>query len=303
MAYNTVQMGTNLGDYIDFSYIGNTQAIYINRKAYYKLEVWGGGGGGGILSTSPGGAGGYACGYKLFDVGTTIYVRVGHNGYFQNDNAQAGTGGGSSHFATMDGTIQAMGSSNKSKLLVVAGGGGGGGEDGNRPGGAGGGEEGGNGFRFWGQFANESNAGKQTQTTHGGSWGKGANATSTSYGGGGGGGDGMWGGGNGYMNDDWNSCGGGGGSGYVGGVPTITHFDITMSPTNTQGGYTGSGGTGSGTIESREGKPGKAKITFAYYCDIPIWYTPKGGSAVHLERLFFNGTEVMHCYFEGTKLY
>ena len=301
MAYNTVQMGTNLNDYIDFNYLGNTQAIHINRKAYYKLEVWGAGGGGGSTSDRVGGAGGYACGYKLFDVGTTIYVRVGQAGFFNNGNPQCSRGGESSHFATIDGTIAAMGEGNKSKLLVVAGGGGG--AAGRTSGGAGGGEQGGNAFNFGGSQASRSNAGTQTGPGYGGSWGAGQNETSAADGNGGGGGGGLWGGGNGYYDSNNNSCGGGGGSGYVGGVPQITHFDITMSPANTQGGFTGSGGTGGGTVASRGGTNGKAKITFAYYCDIPIWYTPKGGSAVHLERLFFNGTEVQHCYFEGTKLY
>ena len=248
-------MGTNLGDYIDFSYINNTQAIKINRKAYYKLEVWGAGGGGGATADRKGGDGGYACGYKLFDVGTTIYVRCGYFGWFNNGNPQCSRGGESSHFATMDGTIASMGQSNKSKLLVVAGGGGG--AAGKSSGGAGGGENGANAYVIP-PYPQASNGATQTGPGTGGSWGTGQNETSTADGNGGGGGGGMWGGGNGYSDYNWNGFGGGGGSGYVGGVPTITHFDITMSPTNTQGGYTGSGGTGSGTIESRAGKAGKA---------------------------------------------
>lgn len=299
MAASTVQMGTNLNDYIDFNYIGNTQAVKINRKAYYKLEVWGAGGGGGDTGDRTGGNGGYACGYKLLEENATIYVRVGQAGTADWGETYA-RGGESSHFATMDGTIASMGQSNKSKLLVVAGGGGGAAS--RSSGGAGGGEEGGNAYNFYGSLSNLSNAGTQTGPGDGGSWGAGQNKTGTADGVGGGGGGGLWGGGNGYADHTSNNCGGGGGSGYIGGVPTITHFDITMSPTNTRGGGS-AGGTGGGVYTSRSGTNGKAKITFAYYCDIPIWYTPKGGSAVHLERLFFNGTEIQHCYFQGTKLY
>lgn len=293
---------TSEGTSQSFSYTGGVQTFTVPYEGLYKLEVWGAKGGN--ANGCAGGSGGYAIGYAVLKKNTTLYVVCGGQGtevkagaatggYNGGGNANcslnhtdyAGSGGGATHIAKVNGTLASIGITsfvtNKNGLIIA---GGGGGSyyspetpvKGSRAGGSGGGTSGGNGDPYQGLTVLAVAGGTQTS---GYAFGTGEtkvatanNAATTNSGGGGG----LYGG----LADYY--CGSGGGSGWTDGVPTITFKDATYSPSMSNGVNSGNG---------------KATITFV----------KKGFPTVHfdgtlLEGITFDGIEIDTIIFNGTTI-
>lgn len=125
------------------------QAFSVPMAGIYKLEAFGARGGiGNNSGTSSNGLGGYGMGYLILKAGDVVYVCVGGKGAnggggYGNDVRAAGGyngggaggihrewfddggwrygkgagGGGATHFATVSGTIEAIGSGGIGKIL------------------------------------------------------------------------------------------------------------------------------------------------------------------------------------------
>lgn len=234
-----VSAGNTNERYNAFSYTGDIQTFEAPETGTYKLEVWGAQGGSGN-SLVNGGYGGYSVGYVNLTQGDILYICVGgkgggsatgdasvvgYNGGGEgNYGGNRGNGGGATHIALVNGTLNIL-SNNLSDILIVAGGGGGAGYyagSDSGDGGSGGGYIGGHGL-YAGSPAGDSNshtgsggtqsAGGETEdysTQSAGSFGQGANRDDSSLWGGSGGGGGLYGGG-----ASTNNAGAGGGSGYI----------------------------------------------------------------------------------------
>ena len=234
---------------ISFSYTGGVQSM-TPSKGTYKLEVWGAAGG--DVYSLKGGYGAYATGKVALAANEVIYIMVGQEGYYVRNkyctaypnggmggasyyaaggsgNCVSGSGGGSTHIATVNSLPQDMASNYKTHLLILAGGGGVAtchdrSNDGvtahfgwYASGGHAGGIQGNNGqdcplgSYLGGKGGTQSSGGAGAwlaydQTIMNGAFGRGNNKETSEAGGGGGlyGGGGSWGG------------GGGGGSSYIG---------------------------------------------------------------------------------------
>ena len=232
-----------------FAYTGGVQSM-TPSKGTYKLEVWGAAGG--DVYALKGGYGAYATGKVALAANETVYIIVGQEGYYVRNkyctsypnggmggasyyaaggtgNCVSGSGGGSTHIATVNSLPQDMASNYKTHLLILAGGGGGAtchdaANDGvtahfgwHAEGGHAGGIQGNNGYNngagsyLGGKGGTQSSGGAGAwlaydQTIMNGAFGRGNNKETSEAGGGGGlyGGGGSWGG------------GGGGGSSYIG---------------------------------------------------------------------------------------
>jgi len=245
-----------VGDSQTFNYTGSMQSFTLTTSGIYKLEVWGARGGTTYgFSNTTYGKGGYSVGYKILNAGTTLYICVGGmggyggwgvsavGGYNGGGNSTAydsgnpytyvGGGGGATHIALVNGTIQSIGKTTFDQQgLIVAGGGGGNAhfnDNNNRSyvgGGNGGGTSGSVGVlvETWGSGATYSLGSGGTQST-GYAFGKGGTSSRGS-----GGGGGYYGG-----FSSGAGCVGGGGSGWIGGVPSITYGGITYEPSMTNG--------------------------------------------------------------------
>ena len=224
-----------------FNYTGKEQIFTAPVTGKYKLETWGAQGGN--YSSYIPGYGGYSTGIVQMSTNEKIYINVGGAGTGASDsstfttggyngggsaNYSAGTGGGATHIAKVQGLLSSLKSSTNNILIVAGGGGGTGVYNSNEVGGCGGGiqgNSGGNNSSKWpgggggGTQLDESNNGYDTTDstnflgTSGifGSGGSGGYNTYYSQGSGGGG-AGYYGGGGGSGRNG----GGGGGSGYIG---------------------------------------------------------------------------------------
>lgn len=240
----------NVGDIINFPYLGNYYSYAIPTDSILALEVWGAEGGGsrlsGNTSSGLGGKGGYSKGEITVVKGQTLYAYVGGHGAsstsglaaggwngggsgYASSSGEPGNGGGGASDFRLDGT-------SLSNRIIIAGGGGGGGEDS--------GDSYGHGGGLTGVGYNTTYDASQTSAGSGGSLGQGG---STDKADGGGGGGGYYGGGtvsSSTVGSD--SQGGGGGSGYIGGVSngtTIAGNASMPSPTSSsnQTGHQGNG--------------------------------------------------------------
>ena len=135
-----------------FDYTGAEQTYTVPLTGNYKLEVWGAQGD----TVSNTGYGGYSAGNIRLNKGDILYVVVGQEGQYEglggynggglgsdnNDNfyGYSTGGGGATHIASINGTLDSIGINNNDMIYIVAGAGGGhsGWED-NGFGGAGGG--------------------------------------------------------------------------------------------------------------------------------------------------------------------
>lgn len=130
----------NNGDSQTFSYTGNIQSITLTKSGVYKLECWGGGNTNSAYDGPVTAKGGYACGYKFFDGGTTLYIVVGggagYNGggsgtsYHNPEWAyvSANNGSGATHIAKVTGLLSEIGETsfcNDGNGFLIAGGAGG----------------------------------------------------------------------------------------------------------------------------------------------------------------------------------
>lgn len=297
----------NVGDSQSFAYTGNIQTLTVPVTGIYKLAVVGANGAHNLTSMPKGG---YSVGYKEFKKGTVLYIGVGQAGAFDGKaayngggagikptgyvwNNPSGSGGGATHIAIADGTLEVLRVSDDSQILIVAGGGGG--ESGHpgsgiagvhySNGGYGGGTSGGQGGTSNGNPNWYTNPGTQT-----GGGGKGYGAKATNVGSvadgtdaiaAGGGGGGYWGG---YAGVAAQS-GGSGGSGYIDGVPaSLTYKGMTYTAF-TQGNYNTQGN-------------GRASIELIAKTTLPVTF-----DGTTLESIVFNGTEITSLIFDGTKLF
>ena len=225
----------------EFAYTGKEQIFTAPVAGKYKLETWGAQGGN--YSSYIPGYGGYSTGIVQMSTNEKIYINVGGAGTGASDsstfttggyngggsaNYSAGTGGGATHIAKVQGLLSSLKSSTNNILIVAGGGGGTGVYNSNEVGGCGGGiqgNSGGNNSSKWpgggggGTQLDESNKGYDTTDSTNflgtsGTFGNGGNGGyNTSYShGSGGGGAGYYGGGGGSGRNG----GGGGGSGYIG---------------------------------------------------------------------------------------
>lgn len=226
--------GSGTGKVYTFNYTGSSQSVSLPAGSY-KLEVWGAEGG----TSGRGGYGGYSSGNIDITSPRTLYIAVGGQTGFNGGGTSPGgddyRGGGATHIAYMNNTLDRL-VSNKDQVLIVAGGGGGWGgiSRDSAGGGAGGGTTGGDGKEGY-NTRKPGTGGTQSRGGFGGSgrsngsdgkFGIGGNAYGGSRTGGGGGGGGYYGGGAGgtdYANfNDLDDGDGGGGSGYIGGVKNGT---------------------------------------------------------------------------------
>lgn len=304
------------GSYQDFGYTGGVQSFTIPQNGIYKLECWGAGGKnptqiGDGWSPANAAPGGYSVGYIILNAGTVLYIACGGSsneavgrmmggwngggqcindyGHLQSGN-NAGGGGGATHIATRDGTLEQLG--NASGLLIVAGGGGGAGGatashanneqyGGRYSSGAGGGPEGESCRGTGGGF--ELTPGTAGTQSGGAAFGKGV-GTRAEPGGDyktGGGGGGFFGG------KGTTISGGAGGSGYIGGVPAFTSTaGEYYAPATT---------TGAGSAANAAGW---ARITYVKADTIPVIF-----NGTRLTKIIYNGVTVGSLIYNGTKLY
>jgi len=249
MAINVV------GDSQTFNYTGNIQNFTLTASGIYKLEVWGSKGGNASMggSTFNGGNGGYACGYKLLNAGTTLYIGCGGtNAYSEsvisggfNGGGSAvgyhrvyeqqwwfryygGVGGGATHIALRNGTLPNL-SSYTSDVLIVGGGGGGAIGRYNETNGG------------WNWRENGNVGGSTTSLTSTFGQGYNGNASNNRAGGGGG-----------WYGGSYNY----GGSSSTANVPSFTFNGVTYSPSQSAG---------------NNGSTGKAKLTLmAILCYVKV---------------------------------
>ena len=125
----------------DFNYTATEQVLTIPKSGTYKLEVWGAQCG--SAYDYNGGYGGYSLGIITLNKNDTIYINVGgrggsnksfsntggyNGGGYSGENSDFGTysygGGGTTHIATMSGTLSAL-EDYKNNIIIVSGGGGG----------------------------------------------------------------------------------------------------------------------------------------------------------------------------------
>ena len=283
---------TKAGESQSFGYTGGMQSFTAPFDGLYQMEVYGAVGGNNTYNmgnrSGTGGYGGTATGYTLLKKGTVLYICCGgagtHNtsgetgvsggynggGSVNHNYYKGASGGGSTHIATVAGTLSNIGAGNLSKILIIAGGGGGAAAEYN--GGSGGGTVGGTGSHksesgedapIVATGGNQSSGGTGY---YNGTFGQGGAGGHGYYGGAGGGG--LYGGGGGQM-----VAAGGGGSGYIGGVPAITYRGITYSPSWSNG---VNGGNGS------------AKITLIQKSVPPVYL----GTA-EISGIFLGSTEIV----------
>jgi len=236
----------------EFDYKGEGEAFTAPRKGKYKLETWG------ASSSSPNASyGAYSVGEVSLEKGQTIYVYIGGQGRWCNNNSnvacpggyngggssfggnQGGnSGGGATHIATTNRGVLSNYNSYRGEVLIVSGGAGGG------WGGTGGGVRGNRGRGdiasgfdgvYGGTGASQSGGGTKEngalcQGTTGlnptGSFGLGGSAYDRQCGGNGAGG-GWFGGGGSIRGHN----GAGGGSGYIGNSLLLTTEDTTKHMT------------------------------------------------------------------------
>ena len=228
---------------INFDYTGKVQIYDVVYPGLYKLETWGAQGG---CNLEPGNVDQY-CGYGGYSVGnmniteTTLYVYVGGQGSLGSnlkggyngggDCGYAGmTGGGATHIATVEGTLNYLESYKNSKDLLIVAGGGGGADvfSGGSGGGFKGGTAGTDGYHTPGEGGTQSAGGAGINN---GVFGQGGKASYIDTDGSGAGGGGYYGGGSGKVGD-WSS--GGGGSGYIGNASMISkHMTCFKCETST----------------------------------------------------------------------
>lgn len=235
----------------EFTYQGAVEEYLVPEDGVYQLEVWGAQG----ASYSNSGKGGYSKGYLLLAKHTKLYVCVGGQG-FVNDNKVGGyngggitegtegyepsRGGGATHIAFANGTLQKIGENQKKEIIIVA-------------------------RRRTEQMQSNKllelhlaemvdglnvphpigDSAYLVTDNQGAEFGRGEDSHYAAGGGGFYGGYGYQ-----WFGDANNWKGGGGGSGYLGGVQEFTHRGSVYSPSSTSG------------IQSGDGK---AKITFVTF--------------------------------------
>lgn len=115
-----------------YDFTGTEQTLKIPATGTYKLEIWGAQGGNSYDGV--GGYGGYSVGTATLTKDSTLYIHVGGSGYDSNspgynggkaDNnaASYNSGGGATHIALTNQTLNNL-QYKKSEILIVAGGGG-----------------------------------------------------------------------------------------------------------------------------------------------------------------------------------
>ena len=234
----------------NFDYTGGEQTFTVPFSGIYKLETWGSQGGSGVNKNTStgenayylrdGGYGGYSSGYIKLSKESNLYINIGGGGTTLVDNTEDksqkisggyngggdgiefANGGGATHIAAMNGTLNLL-ENYKNNIFIVAGGGGGtsahaeGG--GYCYGGSGGGFKGSNGLNNSHYSGDGGIGGTQTSGYKFG-LGISGNEVSKTDGASGGGG-GFYGGLGGNSYYSWDACGGGG-SGYIGN-PLLTN--------------------------------------------------------------------------------
>ena len=229
----------NIGESQRFDYTGGMQTFTVPKNGVYKLEVYGAQGG--RIAGVSGGKGGHSLGYVLLKANNILYVCVGQQGgdgvgSRQSRSAYNGGGkgkssspynfgcggGGATHIALVDGTLESIGYTsfvtNKKGLIVAGGGSGFAGSDGTYAYAAGKG----------GGLNGTGNEGTGATQTSGYAFGRGQDSNLNYESGGGGGG--LYGGKAGLYS--------GGGSGYIDGVPTFkTYAPMTETGINSGNGY------------------------------------------------------------------
>ena len=281
----------------------NTSGSYtytVPATGLYKLEVWGAQGG--QYSTTTPGYGSYSVGYANLSKGTILYIVNGGSGITAAASATftdggyngggkanygAGTGGGATHIATVNGLLSTL-SSQTGNILIVAGGGGGTGVyNTNETGGSGGGISGvtgGHNSSSW-----QGGGGGGTQTA-GGTLGSGSVlGTVGTFGFGGSGGyettyaQGAGGGGGGYYGGAGGSArngGGGGGSGYIGNSLLTNKYmycyNCTTSDAESTKTYTTTNVSNIPTIDYAKSGSGATRITFNT-TTVKLTYNNNGG--------------------------
>lgn len=301
---------TGVGESQTFQYTGGIQTFKAPFSGVYKLEVIGARGG--IrqgYGTANSGLGGFAEGYMRLEADEVLYVCCGGRGS-NGDNLSGLTvapggyngggaggygrewtsgegwaygygasGGGATHIARYDGTLEEIGAKNIAKILLVAGGGGGESEHSGSTNdytiGNGGGQTGSDG----------ANCKGGTQTT-GYAFGlgmPGANEFGNRMQANGGAGGGLYGG---FAHSGTNiPYGGAGGSGYIGGVPSFVYKDKTYAP-SWKTGYSGANGNGS------------AKITFVAKGELPVIADEQT-----IVKVIVDGIEAAGAYVDGLKIF
>ena len=219
------------GEEIVFNYTGDVHKFTIPCSGKYTIEAYGGEGGGEKGKAYSPGKGGFATGDKTFSKDTIVYIAVGGAGAVANSNTEYteggfngggrgishgyfvynGSGGGATHIAYVDGTLEQIKITSINEIILVAAGGGGVGytTNGRVAGGNGGAGGGKNGEICSSSNCSSMTAATQTKGGNGvngggdGSFGKGGDGAS-------GGGGGLFGGGAHYSH-----YGGGGGSSFI----------------------------------------------------------------------------------------
>ena len=277
------------------------------RKGVYRFELRGSGGTmgnadgrlGGVVFAAEGGTGGATTGYLLMEKGRTVAIRAGGTcsaAFVEEDGNvlfAAGAGGGG-------GAVANNGNNTGWNCLTTKGGDGGGesGADSAEISHNGTSETSATGGRGGTQSAGGAAGGKYT-TVKGadGSAGKGGEAAYSSMPGyaarSGRGGDGYYGGGAGnahtYTSTDniegTHGYGGGGGSGYVGTERLTVIGKTYVSSTSLSGG-------------AAPGENGSVAVTYYGRALLPVYF-----DGTQLERLFFNGVDVLGLIHNGFRVY
>ena len=115
-----------------YDFTGTEQTLKIPATGTYKLEIWGAQGGNSYDGV--GGYGGYSVGTVTLTKDSTLYIHVGGSGYDSNSPGYNGgkadnnassynSGGGATHIALTNSTLNNL-QYKKSEILIVAGGGG-----------------------------------------------------------------------------------------------------------------------------------------------------------------------------------
>ena len=228
----------------NFDYTGSEQTFVAPVSGTYRLETWGSQGGGGVNKNTEtggndylireGGSGGYSAGYINLNEREKVYLNIGGGGTTFVDvqtsystiipagyngggyGTYYANGGGATHIAMVNGTLNLL-ENYKEKILIVAGGGGGttahvaGG--GYCLGGSGGGFKANNGIIGSDSYGGHAGIGGTQQLGY--KFGQGENGVIIDDGCKSGAGGGYYGGTIGTGATSWSECAGGG-SGYIG---------------------------------------------------------------------------------------